>query len=274
MKLAVAGREAYAFTGGKPFDAALPCVAFVHGALLDHSVWTLHARSLAHHGHAVLAVDLPGHGRSAGPAPRSVEDAAEWLIALLAEARVRRVALVGHSMGSLIALEAAARLTGSDLDIEPTRLAMIGTAFPMKVSATLLDTAAAAPDQAIDLVNALSFASLASKPANPGPGTWLHGANRALMRRQQAAYAAAGLGNLFLDDFGACDRYAGALAAAAQVRCPARLILGAKDGMTPPKAAQALAAALHAEISTLPVGHSLMAEAPDAVLAALQAALA
>ena len=177
-------------------------------------------------------------------------------------------------MGSLIALEAAARLTGSDLDIEPTRLAMIGTAFPMKVSATLLDMAAAAPDQAIDLVNALSFASLASKPANPGPGTWLHGANRALMRRQQAAYAAAGHGNLFLDDFGACDRYAGAPAAAAQVRCRARLILGARDGMTPPKAAQALAAALRAEVTTLPAGHSLMAEAPDAVLAALQAALA
>ncbi len=273
MKLVVAGREAYAYTGGKPFDAALPCVAFVHGALHDHSVWSLQSRALAHHGHAVLAVDLPGHGRSAGPAPASIEAAADWLIDVLSAAGVRRVALVGHSMGSLIALEAAARLSGSDLDIEPTRLVMIGTAFPMKVSPALLDTASAAPLQAIDRVNAHSISTLAAKPAHPGPGSWLHGANRALMRRLQAGYAAAGHGNLFHHDFGACDRYGGALEAAAQVRCPVRMILGAKDAMTPPKAAQALAAALHAEITTLPAGHALMAEAPDAVLAALQSTL-
>ena len=57
MKLTVKGREAYAYTGGKPFDATLPCVVFLHGALHDHSVWTLLARWFAHHGHSVLAVD-------------------------------------------------------------------------------------------------------------------------------------------------------------------------------------------------------------------------
>lgn len=273
MKLQVDGREAYAYTGGKPFDPALPCVAFVHGALHDHSVWSLQSRALAHHGHAVLAVDLPGHGRSAGPALASVEALAGWLIDLLAAAGVRRVALVGHSMGSLIALETAARLAGSDLDIEPTRLVMVGTAFPMKVSPALLDTALAAPLKAIDMVNAFSISTLAAKPSHPGPGSWLHGANRALMRRLQAGYAAAGHGNLFHHDFGVCDRYGGALEAAKQVHCPVRLLLGAKDAMTPPKAAQALAQALRAEVTLLPAGHSLMAEAPDAVLAALQAAL-
>jgi pimeloyl-ACP methyl ester carboxylesterase len=274
MKISVDGREAYAYTGGKPFDATLPCVAFVHGALHDHSVWSLQSRALAHHGHAVLAVDLPGHGRSAGPAPASVEAAADWLVDLLAAAGVRRVALVGHSMGSLIALSAAARLAGSDLDIEPTRLVMIGSAFPMKVAPALLETALAAPLEAIDRVNALSISTLAAKPSQPGPGSWLHGGNRALMRRMQAGYAAAGHGNLFHHDFSVCDRYGGALEAAARLRCPVRLILGAKDAMTPPKASQALAAALRAEVTTLPAGHSLMAEAPDGVLAALQATLA
>ena len=70
MKLAVATPEgpleAYAYSGGKAFDTALPCVVFVHGALNDHSVWTLAARWFAHHGWAVLAPDLPGHSRSAG----------------------------------------------------------------------------------------------------------------------------------------------------------------------------------------------------------------
>ena len=109
MKLTVQGREAYAYTGGKPFDPALPCVVFIHGAMCDHSVWTLLARWFAHHGHGVLAPDLPGHMRSAGPALASVEAMADWLLALLDEAGVARAALVGHSMGSLVALAAAAR---------------------------------------------------------------------------------------------------------------------------------------------------------------------
>jgi pimeloyl-ACP methyl ester carboxylesterase len=82
---------------------------FVHGALHDHSVWTLLARWFAHHGHGVLAVDLPAHGGSEGPPCTDVEAGADWLLALLDAAGVRRAALAGHSMGSLIALEAAAR---------------------------------------------------------------------------------------------------------------------------------------------------------------------
>src|SRR5258707_12928 len=128
MELLVRGSErsapAYAYTGGKAFDAALPCVVFIHGALHDHSVWTLLARWCAHHGHAVLAVDLPGHGRSTGAPAPSVEANADWLLALLDAAGVERAVLVGHSMGSLIALEAAARA--------PQRargLVMIGTAY-------------------------------------------------------------------------------------------------------------------------------------------------
>ena len=264
MKLAVNGREAYAYTGGKPFDAALPCVVLIHGALNDHSVWGLQSRALAHHGHAVLAVDLPGHGRSAGPALADVEACADWIVALLDAAGVARAALVGHSMGSLIALEAAARLGD-----RATALAMVGTAFPMKVSPALLETALNAPRQAIDMVTSFSISSLAPKPSAPGPGAWLRGGSRALMSRLQDVYARAGHGNLFHHDFGVCDRYAGALAAARAVRCPARLILGAKDAMTQPKAAAALREALRAQLVTLPVGHSLMGEAPGPVLDAL-----
>jgi len=140
MKLVVDGREAYAYTGGKPFDPALPCVVFVHGALNDHSVWTLLARWFAHHGHSVLALDLPGHSRSEGPALASVEEMALWLLRVLDAAGVAQAALVGHSMGSLVALEAAARAPG-----RITRLVMVGTAYPMKVSDALLGTARERP---------------------------------------------------------------------------------------------------------------------------------
>ncbi len=156
-------------------------VVFLHGALHDHSVWTLLARWFAHHGHAVLAPDLPGHARSHGEALASVEALADWMLDLLDAAGVQRAALVGHSMGSLIALEAAARAPQ-----RVSHLAMLGTAFPMAVSSALLDTARDAPLRAIDMVNAYSHSTFAGKPAYPGPGTWLHGAARALMRRVQA----------------------------------------------------------------------------------------
>lgn len=265
MKLSVQGREAYAYTGGKPFDATLPVVVFIHGAMNDHSVWALQTRALAHHGHAVLALDLPGHGRSAGPAPASVEAAAQWVADVLAAAGEQRAALVGHSLGSLIALEAAA-LLGE----RASHLVMVGTAYPMKVSAALLSTAQDAPAKAIDMVTAFSHSTLAAKPSAPAPGFWLHGSARALMHRLQAAYAAAGHGNLFHHDFLVCDAYAHGLEAAAQVRCPVQFILGTQDQMTPPKVTAALAQALKAQITTLPAGHSLMGEAPDGVLNALQ----
>ena len=257
--------RAYAYSGGKPFDPTLPCVVFIHGALHDHSVWTLPSRWFAHHGHSVLALDLPGHARSPGAPLASIEALADWLLAVLDVAGVERAALVGHSMGSLIALEAAARL-----GTRATRLALIGTAFPMQVSPALLETSQRAPLQAIDMVTSFSLSSIASKPSSPGPGWWLHGGSRALMRRLQAGYERAGHGNLFHHDFAVCDRYAGGLDAARDVRCPVLMVLGAKDAMTVPKGATALREALRPRLATLPVGHALMSEAPDAVLKALQ----
>jgi pimeloyl-ACP methyl ester carboxylesterase len=265
MELLVQGQRAYAYTGGKPFDAALPCVVFIHGALHDHSVWTLHARWFAHHGRAVLALDQPAHGRSDGPPRADVGALADWVLALMDAAGVERAALVGHSMGSLIALEAAAR---APQRIE--RLAMLGTAYPMKVSDALLRTAAETPLKAIDMVNAFSHSTLAAKPSSPGPGTWLHGANRALMRRLQDAQRGI---NLFHHDFGVCDRYDGGMDAAAKVACPATFVLGTRDQMTQPKQAAALAAALKARVVRIEAGHAMMSEAPDAVLAALRGAL-
>lgn len=266
MKLDVRGRQAYAYSGGKPFDAALPCVVFIHGALHDHSVWTLLARWCAHHGYGVLALDQPGHGRSAGPPLQSIEALADWTLALLGAAGVKQATLVGHSMGTLIALDAAARAPE-----RIARLVLLGAAYPMKVSDALLETAREAPLRAIDMVNALSIGTLASKPSYPCPGIWVHGSNRALMRRQQALASEI---NLFEHDFRLCDAYAGGAAAMAKVKCPATLIVGAHDQMTPPKATKELAAALRAKVVTVPTGHHLMAEAPDAVLAGLWGALA
>lgn len=265
MKLSIDGREAYAYTGGKAFDASLPCLVLVHGALNDHSVWNLLARFFAHHGHAVLAPDLPGHGRSVGPALRSVEVMADWLLALLDTAGVEQAALAGHSMGSLVALQAAGTAPQ-----RASRLVMLGSVYPMVVSPALLKSAAETPQQAIEMVVAFSHSTLAAKPSYPGPGSWLRGGSRALM---QQVLRAQGDALLFHTDFNACNAYAGGEAAAAAVQCPVDLILGNADQMTPARSAAALAKLLQATVHTVPAGHALMAEAPDAVLQAMRTAL-
>lgn len=265
MQFTVNGRTAYAYTGGKPLDTSLPCVVFIHGALHDHTVWTLLARWFAHHGHAVLAVDLPGHMRSAGPALTRIEDMADWVLDLLTATGVQRAVLAGHSMGSLVALEAAARAPE-----RATHLAMLGTCVPMPVPQALLDLSLVDPLAAIDRTVTFSFSTLAPKPSYPGPGVWLRGAGRTLNRM---VLDAQGDARLFHTDFSACNDYAQGMHAAARVRCPATLVLGQFDQMTLPRGAQAVAQALKATVHTVPAGHNLMQEAPDLVLAALRSAL-
>jgi len=261
MLLELHGAPAYAYTGGKPFDPALPTVVLVHGAQNDHSVWALQSRYLAHHGYSVLAVDLPGHGRSGGPALATVEALAAWLLDLMSAAGVRRAILAGHSMGSLVALEAAAR--APEL---AAGLALLGTTYPMQVSPALLATALDDEASAIDMVNLWSHSSIAHKPSFPGPGFSVLGGARRLMQRMSARNPDA----LFHTDFAACNAYANGEAAAGAVACPVLFVFGSKDVMTPPRSTKALTGLLpRGRIVSVDAGHQMMAEAPDAVLDAL-----
>ena len=258
MELDVAGKKAYAYTGGRPFDPSLPCVVFIHGAEHDHCVWVLQSRYLAHHGRGVLAVDLPGHGRSEGPPLESVEAMADWVVALLNAAGVPKAAHVGHSMGSLIALECAA-----SHPLRVSRIALVGTAFPMKVSDELLTATRDDEPLAQDMVNIWSHSTYAHYPSNPGPGFWVMGENLRLMQRQKP-------GVMHLD-FAACNNYANGAAAAAKATCPALLVVGKRDIMTPPRATRELLGALQDKrvVEIAGSGHALMAEKPDELLDAL-----
>ena len=263
MLIQVQGAPMYAYTGGKSYDAAKPTVVFIHGVLNDHSVWILQTRYLAHHGWNVLAIDLPGHGRSGGNPPETVEAAADVVVALLSAAGIDQAALVGHSFGSLIALEAAARAPA-----QVSHLALVGTAFPMKVSPALLENAIQAPEKAIAMVNTFSHSTLCPPPSALGPGTWLYGSSRALMRRVLASNTET---NVFHTGFKACDSYTNGAQAMAAVRCPTLFLIGRHDQMTPPKSAKALAShARLARVAEVNAGHALMTEAPDEVLFALR----
>jgi pimeloyl-ACP methyl ester carboxylesterase len=258
MWLDVQGQRAYAYTGGRVFDPALPTVVFIHGAQNDHSVWILQSRYLAHHGHGVLAVDLPGHGRSAGEPLADIEALARWLIALLDAAGVERATLVGHSMGSLIALEcsglAPARLAG---------LVLVGTAVPMKVSDALLDAARTDEQKAFDMINAWSHQSLNHHPGTPGPGFSVFVQNRRLMERQAPG--------VLHTDFSACNAYQQGLARAQALQVPTLFVLGQRDVMTPARSGKTLAAQVkQAQVVEIEdCGHALQSERPQQVLEAI-----
>ncbi len=267
MEFNVNGHTTYCYTGGKALDAAKPTVVFVHGGLHDHSVWILQSRYFANHGWNVLAPDLPGHCRSQGAPPVSVEAAAEFVIGLIRAAGLGSVCLVGHSFGSLIAMEVASR--------EPAlvnKLALIGAAFPMKVSDALLEGSVSAPVKAMEQVNVISRSTLAAPPSSLGPGTWVYGGSLALAKRVFASNPNA---NVFHASFKACNDYAGGEAAMARVQCPVLFILGNVDRMTPPNAAQGLIKAAQrraaaAKVVMVNSGHHQMTEAPEETLAALR----
>ena len=183
MLISANGHATYCYTGGKPFDAAKPSIIFIHGVLHDHSVWILQSRYLAHHGWNVLAVDLPGHCRSAGEPPATVEAAADFILALMDAAGLAQAVLVGHSFGALVALEAAARAPA-----RVRQLVLVGVAAPMKVSPALLEASLHEPMKALAMVNVFSRSTLAPPPSALGPGTWVYGAALALMRRGPARH--------------------------------------------------------------------------------------
>lgn len=262
MRLDVAGHEVYAYTGSRPFEPALPTALFVHGAANDHSVFALQSRYFAWHGMNALAVDLPGHGRSGGPLLPSVEALADWLEAVLDAASVDDVRLVGHSLGALVALESAARHPR-----RIARLALLGPSVPMPVNDDLLAAAAQGDHVAYELINGWSFSGAGQLGGNALPGVWMLGNQMRLLERAR--------NGVLSTDLLACHRYANGLAAAAAVRCPVLVVIGARDVMAPPRNARELIGTLHdVKTVTLPeTGHAMMAERPDDVLDALRAFL-
>lgn len=263
MVLTVDDRKTYAYTANRAFDASKPTVVFIHGAANDHSVWSLQSRYYAYHGWNALAVDLPGHGKSAGTALATIGDLAGWIAQLLDAVGAKDVTLVGHSMGSLVAMETAARHPE-----RIKRIAMIASAVPMQVSEALLNTSKANDHAAYEMINVFAHSNTAQLGGNRVPGMWMMGSAMRLMERS-------GDGVLYAD-FSACNNYAAGLEAAQKLKCPVLMILGKRDLMTPMKVARDVISKL-ADVKVVALdgaGHSLMAEKPDEVLDSLISFLA
>ena len=259
MKLTVDGREVFATTGGTDFDAAKPAVVFLHGAGFDRTTWRLQTRWFAHHGRSVLAVDFPAHGGSAGPALTSVAAMADWTAQLIAAAGLESAALVGHSMGALVALDCAARHPD-----KVRAIALCGVAVEMPVHPEMLESAKANTLKVQELMTFWGIGNALHMGGMVSPGLWL--------RREALAVLARNKPDVIHADLAACNAYKDAAARAAAVKCPTVLVLGDGDLMTPAAKAKPLAAAI-AGARTVVVkdsGHFMMVERPDETLEALK----
>ena len=244
-------------------DAAAPPVVLLHGASMDHSVWVYQTRYFMHVGRGVVAFDLPAHGRSGGTPLTTIEDMAAWFWRCIDALALGQVALAGHSMGALVALEAAGQAAS-----RVGRLALLGASFPMPVSAQLLAAAQDNSPAARDMMMLWGHAQAAQLGANPVAG--MHIVNTALRLLEQAQPG------LLYCDLKACNDYAHGAVAAAAVRARTTLICGTEDRMAPAAAAHQFASTLANCLVTTIVGsgHIMMSEQPEQTHRQLVAALA
>ena len=252
MDVIVSGRSVHVSTGGRVHAIGEPAVILVHGAGLDRTIWQMQTRNIAFQGRQVYAVDLPGHGRSEGPVLETITEMADWLINLMDEISVETATLMGHSMGSLIVLDAAARYSN-----RLERLVLTGVAETMPVHPDLLSAANTNKPLAPELIVYWGLGDQAQIGGHPLPGLWVHGASEVLLKNAKMGV----LGN----DLAACDNYGDAKHSAVKVTCPTYFVLGQDDRMTPIKSGQSLAAVIdQSEVYILEkCGHMMMLERPN-----------
>jgi pimeloyl-ACP methyl ester carboxylesterase len=256
------GAQVFLADQGRRFDPAKPAVLFVHGAGMDHSVWPLQARHFAYRGWNALALDLPGHGRSAGDLLTSIEAIADWLARLIDALGIGQAALVGHSMGAFAVLECAARTPG-----KVRQIALLGVAPAMPVHPALLEAAARALPLGARMICDWGFGPAGHFGGHRSPGSWMLGHALTLLGHSA--------GPRLHTDLAACNAYQGGLDAAGRIRCRALVIAGELDRMTPARQGARLADAIAGAmfVSVPACGHMMMVERPDATRDALDAFL-
>jgi len=246
----------YAYTATHEHDNDLDTIVFVHGTSMDHTVWSHQSRYFGYHGYNVLAVDLPGHKFSDGELLSSIEAMAEWLNRIIAKCAGKAFHIVGHSMGALVALEAAAGFNHPDAPLNS--LSLVGFSYPMKVTPQLMEAAENAPSEAYAMMTQWSHTSKIG--GEPVPGFWSPGMQMSMMENSRP-------GSVHTD-LVACDTYQGGEHAFSNIKCPILFLSGRLDKMAPAKLAKAEADRNEsAEIVLIPdCGHSIMSESPDGVL--------
>jgi len=230
-------------------NTARPPVILIHGAGGTHLYWPPQVRRLQ--GQRIYALDLPGHGRSEGVGRQRVEDYSQAVVDFMRASRLRAAVLIGHSLGSAIALALAKE--------HPRRvlgLGLLGAGARLRVAPAILDAAGNPTTHraAVDLITQRSYSvrastrlkELASERMAETRPTVLHG------------------------DLLACDGF-NVVGQLGEFTAPTLILAAADDQMTPLKLSEELREEIHdARLEIIPeAGHMLMLEQPARVADAL-----
>lgn len=270
MKTEFNQQSIFVSSGGVEWREGLPTFVMQHGAGLNRTVWVLLGRYFARHGYNVVIPDLPGHGASDGSPFATIEDNATWVnrfVDHLAQSHplaTQELIYCGHSMGSLVVLEAAARRVE-----QMGQLLLLGSSAPMVVGPPLLDAARNNEHAAIEMINMFGHGFGSRIGNNPVAGISAYNTMEALLEQADD-------GVLFAD-LNACNEYKNGDAAAAALagNASVAVIAGDADRMTPAKQGAKLCAQLDGTYLLLEdCGHMMMSEQPEATLQAMKTALA
>ncbi len=259
LNINVDGKTAHFANGSRNNDRDDPAVLLIHGAGLDRTIWQMQTRNIAFQGRRVFAVDLPGHGYSEGPALETVEEIADWMTRFMAAVEVVSATVMGHSMGSLVALDLASRYPE-----RVDRLILTGVAESMPVHPELMAAAKADKPLAPELIVYWGLGEKAQTGGHPLPGLWVHGASEVLLKNAKSGVLAR--------DLAACDGYGDAKERAVMISCPTYFVLGRDDKMSPVQSGERLAGVIEsAEVNILErCGHMMMIERPNEMYHALR----
>jgi len=226
-----------------------PPVILIHGAGGTNLFWPPQVRRLP--GQRILAVDLPGHGRSEGVGHQLISDYADNILDFMRARNLRAAVMIGHSMGSAVALSLAI-----DFPQRVIGLGLLGSGARLRVAPGILESAAnpASFQNAIQLVTENSYAA--------------HTETR--LKELASRRLAETRPTILYGDFLACNAFS-VTDQLSRISAPTLILCGAEDRMTPLKLAETLRDQIGgARLEVIPqAGHMLMLEQPGLVAESL-----
>lgn len=216
-------------------------VIFVHGAGGTWKNWAYQLSDIE--GYNLIALDLPGHGRSEGSPADLIKNYSEFILCFVQALSITQFVIAGHSMGGAIGMEFA--LTYPDALIG---LIIVDSGARLRVNPKTLEVLSRGvhPTENIQYCYSREISEVVLKQAIEEMNEIPTG--------------------VFLADFKACDGF-NIIDRVKTINLPALVICGEDDQMTPVKYSEFLAQELpQATISIIKnAGHMAMLEQPNLV---------
>ena len=210
-------------TGGMEIDTKKPTILLMHGSGLSHIVWSLHEQFYVAQGFNVLAIDLPGHGNSEGPALKSIQEISDWVKKLMNEINIKTITFVGHSQGSLVGID-----FGSRYPELINKLVLVSGSYRMPVNQDLIDLAEAGDEKAVLLMMKWGYeGSKAFIGGNPV---------------KKIINSSREIREILAVDLNACNNYKDGKESLEKINCPTLCIFGDLDKMVPLEVGNKMAA--------------------------------